>query len=198
MNPEIEEAIFTEFPQLETERLILRQVVMPDRAAIFRIYSDPAVTRYNAITQCRTISDAERLIKALEDQYAARHGLWWGITLRERGTVIGTIGYFNLVHHGPFALYSQCATIGYGMARTYWRQGYTREAITEILRFGFETMQLNRVESDILPGNTPPKKMLVSLGFRLEGVLRERGYWNGTYHDVQHFALLRREWSERG
>lgn len=183
--------IFREFPQLYTQRLILRQINAVDRAAIFRIYSDPEVTRYNAIAQLNHISDAETLIESFQEQYRTRTAIWWGVTLKDKGTVIGTCGFHNWTRTG---LYAHSANIGYGMARVYWRHGYTTEALRALISFGFSTMQLNRVQADIMTDNLPSIRLLEKLGFQAEGLLRERGFWKDEFHDLHHFALLRRDW----
>lgn len=183
--------VFREFPQIQTHRLVLRQINTVDRAAIFRIYSDPEVIRYNAIEQLDHISDAENLIENFQEQYRLRSAIWWGVTLKEKGTVIGTCGFYNWSRQG---LYAHSANIGYGMARVYWRHGYTTEALQALIAFGFETMHLNRIQADVMTDNLPSNRLLEKLGFCTEGVMRERGFWKGAFHDLQHFALLRREW----
>lgn len=183
--------VFREFPQLYTQRLILRQINAVDRAAIFRIYSDEEVTRYNAIAQLNHISDAETLIDGFQEQYRTRTAIWWGVTLKDKGTVIGTCGFHNWTRAG---LYAHSANIGYGMARVYWRHGYTTEALRALLTFGFSTMQLNRIQADLMTDNLPSMRLLEKLGFQVEGVMRERGFWKDEFHDLHHFALLKRDW----
>jgi ribosomal-protein-alanine N-acetyltransferase len=184
-------AVFATFPQLETERLILRQITMADRAAIFRIYSDPDVTRYNVVEQFQHIADAERLIAEIQAQFSQRLGLRWGITLRDRGTVIGSC---ILYHWHRSGFYAHCCTLGFDLARVYWGHGYASESLQAVLRFGFETMGLNRIETNIMPENEAAIRFLKKHGFRIEGVMREKGYWKNQFHDVQHLALLKHEW----
>lgn len=191
---EIENNVFSELPELETERLILRKILPTDRAALFRIYSDPDVVRYNLVEQFDHISDAEVLIGRLEVQFKQRLRLWWGITLKEHGTVIGTCGYLNWERYG---LYAHCARMGYDMAQVYWRQGYTTEAAEAVIKFGFEKMQLNRIEADFVVENEPATNPLSRLGFTNEGILRQRGYLRGEFHDLLHYSLLRDEWQKQ-
>lgn len=189
----IEDNVFDVFPRLETERLVLRQIGMADRAAIFRIYSDPEVMRYSVGAQFQHIGEAERLIGEIKAQFERRASLQWGICLQDRGTVIGLCTLYNWQRVG---VYAGSCSLAYEIARPYWKRGYANEVLRAIIQFGFEIMQLNRIEVNVISDvySERSETLLRSLNFRLEGVLRERGYWNGEYHDLHHYALLRREW----
>ncbi len=67
------------------------------------------------------------------------------------------------------------------------------EALEAMLRFGFDAMSLNRIEADVTVGNDASVRVLEKLGFQREGLLRQRGYWKGSYHDLWLFSLLRDE-----
>ena len=54
-------------------------------------------------------------------------------------------------------------------------------------------MNLNRVEADIIAGNEASMRVLEKLGFQEEGILRQRIYKDGQYHDVHLFALLKKD-----
>ncbi len=182
--------IFREFPELMTERLHLRQINMVDRAAVFRIYSDKEVARYNATGICESISDAERIIARFQYDYQRQAAVRWGICRQDNDTVIGTAGFFELTHDGLFV---DCASLNYSMARVFWKQGFATEAVQAILRFGFEEMGLHRVEASVMVDDHPSLDLLASFGFQREGILRERGFWQGTYHDFTALALLSNE-----
>lgn len=190
----LENAVFSAIPQLETERLILRKITLSDRAALFRLYSDQHVVRYNLVEAFDHISDAELFIRQLDVQFKQRKRIWWGITLKEHGTVIGTCGYLKWDREG---LYAHCASMGFDMAQVYWGHGYTSEAVQAVIKFGFEEMQLNRVEADIVADNTAASNLLAKLRFSFEGTRRQRGYMRSQFHDLQHYSLLRSEWDKQ-
>jgi ribosomal-protein-alanine N-acetyltransferase len=191
---EIENDVFSTFREIETERLILRKITQGDRAALFRLYSDQSVVRYNLTEQFDHISDAEVFIRQLDVQFKQRLRLWWGITLKEHGTVIGTCGFLKWNRTG---MYAHCGSMGYDMAQTFWRHGYTSEAAYAVVKFGFEEMCLNRIEADFVPENTAASNLLAKLGFSFEGTLRQRGYLKGEFHDLEHYSLLRSEWEKQ-
>jgi len=68
------------------------------------------------------------------------------------------------------------------------------EALQALLRFGFEAMDLNRVEATTHTENQRSQGVLAKLGFQKEGLLREYYCRDGLYNDQVQFSLLRREW----
>jgi RimJ/RimL family protein N-acetyltransferase len=71
------------------------------------------------------------------------------------------------------------------------------EALEALLHYAFKSMHFNRIEADIDPRNEASAKILLRLGFRKEGYLRERWIVNGDVSDSELYGLLRREWEER-
>jgi ribosomal-protein-alanine N-acetyltransferase len=70
------------------------------------------------------------------------------------------------------------------------------EALHAVIRYGFEKMRLNRVQAIIDSENTFSIKLVHRLGFKNEGVLRQRSYFKGQFRDDACFSLLKEEWGE--
>ena len=70
--------------------------------------------------------------------------------------------------------------------------------MNEILNFGFTTLEINRVEAEVMQGNIASEKVLHKLGFKKEGVLREWMYWNNNHYDITMFSLLKKEHASDG
>ncbi len=73
------------------------------------------------------------------------------------------------------------------------QKGYGRTALGDIVRYGFNTLNLNRIYSDVFSFNEAIR-LYYDFGFQKEGVMREACYKNGKYWDVYHIGLLKREW----
>jgi ribosomal-protein-alanine N-acetyltransferase len=181
--------IFDEFPMLETARLRLRQIRPSDTPAIFTIFSDPEVTRYYDQPTFLEMAQAEELVARMRQRFAERRTIRWAIARQEDDEVVGTCGFAEWKRH------FHCAAIGYELARPYWRQGVITEVLTAVLPFGFNQMQLNRIEAYVMTGNDVSMALLRKLGFQEEGLLREYGYWQHAFHDLHLFALLKRQWN---
>jgi [ribosomal protein S5]-alanine N-acetyltransferase len=181
---------FREFPQLETEHLLLRQLKSTDVGAMFRYLSDPEVTRYLDTQSHQTLEQTQHLLNFLISFFEQGQGFRWGIVQKSddlAGPVIGTCGYHAWVKT------HQRAEIGYELARSHWGQGVMAEAISALLAFGFAEMGLNRVEAMVLTGNTASARFLEKLNFQKEGLLQEYEFIQGKARDVLLFSMLRKD-----
>jgi ribosomal-protein-alanine N-acetyltransferase len=120
--------------------------------------------------------------------YREKRGIRWGIVLKQNQKFIGTLGLNGL------QLNNKRAEIGYEIHPQYWRMGYTSEAIKEILRYSFEELDLNRIGAVVYPENIPSLKLLETIGFQVEGLLRGYMYQNSQSHDTYVLSLLKQEW----
>jgi len=182
---------FKDFPTLQTERLILREIVPGDADAVFRIRGDFEVTRYNVGAAYTRIEQAQGLIDGIHHDYVREQEIRWGITRKEDGSdapVIGMCGY-NYWHR-----VDRRGSIGFDLARDYWRQGLMQETVETVLRFGFTEMDLNRIEAEASSDNEASIHLLEKLGFQREGLQREHYFEEGAFHDLALYSLLRREW----
>ena len=178
---------FGSLPTLETDRLRLRKIRGDsDLIALFELFADPEVARYTDTGPFTALSDAGEVIDWIDGIFTRRQGMRWVLTLKNGDdALIGTAGY-NWWHRS-----NNSAEVGYDLAQRYWNQGLMTEALEEVLGFGFDHMALNRIEAEVTIGNEASISVLSKLGFQREGLLRQRGYWKGAYHDVWLFSLLR-------
>jgi ribosomal-protein-alanine N-acetyltransferase len=163
---------FNSFPVLDTPRLILRQVTKEDAKDVFSIFAHAQVTEYYDLDTFSHVEEADR----------------WGITKKPNDRIIGTCGVTPR-SNGRGGL-------GYDLSRDYWRQGIMTEALNAIISFAFETMELNRLEALVMPGNLPSEQLLLKLGFTEEGILREYAFYKDRFHDLKSFSILRRDRDE--
>lgn len=178
---------FDSVPTLQTDRLTLRRVRSDsDLAALYDLFADPDVARYTDTGPFTALSEAVEVMTWIDDIFTRRQGMRWALTLKhDEDTLIGTAGY-NWWHHA-----NSSSEVGYDLARRYWNQGLMTEALRAVLAFGFDQMALNRIEAEVTVGNESSIRVLAKLGFQREGLLRQRGFWKGAYHDVWLYSLLR-------
>lgn len=183
------ESVFAAFPEIETERLILREILPADAEAVYRVFSEPDVTRYYDLDTYDTVEQAGELVDFFDESFELERAIRWGITRKTDDTVIGTCGYVWLRQYR--------GEIGYELARPFWRQGIMSEALDAILEFGFDQLELNRIEALVMTANVASAGLLVSLGFREEGILRQHDFFKGRFHDMRLFSILREEFREQ-
>ena len=178
----------TDFPSLETDRLILREIVPTDAEDLFRIFSDIEVMQYWSCRPYTSVAQAHRLI---EEMAEARHlgvSLQWAITLRGDERLIGKCGY------NEWRKQHRRGDLSYIVAREHWGRRIVSEALHAVLDYGFGHLNLHSVEAGVTPGNEASTRMLERLGFRLEGHLRESFWADGMFVDSLIYSLLRRDW----
>ncbi len=182
------DAAFTRFPSFSTTRLYLRQLRPADAEALFAIRSDREVMESYGREPYQSLEDAYASIQRLQAIYERHEAIFWGITLKEADTVIGSCTFWNF---DPDFHYAE---IGYELNRAYWRQGIISEALVAILTYGFAELGLHRIEALPLASNTRSRNILLKLGFTYEGNLRQRIFFRDHFEDEQYFGLLKDEW----
>lgn len=176
------------FPVITTERLCLRQIKPSDADALFTIHSDVEWMRWYGVDPINRHYQARQLAELFASWFPAGTGFRWGLELKHDNRLIGTCGLFrwNKSWHN--------CVIGYEIARDLHGQGYMWEALTAVLDYGFNEMQLHRIQAETHPDNAASIRLATRLGFRFEGVHREQAFWADNYHDLNCYSLLEREW----
>lgn len=181
----LDNIIFSEFPILETNRLILRQIINEDSLNIYERFSEEEVTKYYGMFPMQAITQAERIINNFNKGFENSISIRWGIQLKHNNLLIGTCGYHN------WNKYASRAEVGYELSKDYWGKGYMREALTSIISYGFHFMNLNRIEALVYPENTDSHSLLMKSGFLKEGILREYAFFRDIHQDLVMYSLLK-------
>lgn len=184
------EDVFSNFPTLETERLILRKLRLEDAKDLFEYASDKEVTKYVTWEPHKSIEDSVNLIKFTHERYEKREGIIWGIVCKENKKVIGTCDISPVTKHFR-------AEIAYALSRDYWGKGIMTEAVKEAIKFGFEKMNLNRIQAMCIPENIGSCRVMEKVGMKYEGLIREYMYIKGKFQDLKLYSILRREYFEQ-
>jgi RimJ/RimL family protein N-acetyltransferase len=175
--------------ELSTPRLRLRAPRASDAEAIFAVYADTAVCRYLTWSAWTSVDIAHERLRKYRTEIAAGESVLLLIVRKSDGAMLGDCTLFDL------DVQSRRAEVGYSLAASAWGQGFIQETVGELLRFGFEALDLHRIEADIDPRNTASARSLERLGFVREGLRRERWIVEGEVSDSEMFGLLRREWA---
>lgn len=84
-----------EFPVLETERLILRQLTLNDTEDLFEYFSQDQVMEYYDLAPFKTLEDSQKIIQHFNSEFEKGKGFRWALELKSEKKVIGTCGYHN-------------------------------------------------------------------------------------------------------
>ena len=124
------------FPNIETERLILREPRQEDLQRVYEIHSDAEVMRYYGVLPYDSVEEAKKHLDWLSSLYREDKGLRPVITLKDEDTYIGDVGFYD------FESKHNRAEVGYILGKDYWGKGIMTEVAQEVIRFGFESMGL--------------------------------------------------------
>jgi ribosomal-protein-alanine N-acetyltransferase len=113
----------------------------------------------------------------------------FAITERESGALAGAIGLHVEPAHNR-------AELGYWIGKPFWGRGYATEAGRVVIRFGFESLRLNKIHAAVFIKNPASDRVIRKLGMKWEGRLREHDLKWGAYEDIDVYAVLANEWKE--
>ena len=176
---------------LATERLVLRPLAAADAGALFAVFSDPEVMRYWSSAPWTSMEQADDYIASAAQGIEDESMLRLGIEIATTGQLIGQAALYS------FNPQNRRCDVGYALGRANWGRGYVGEALEALISHGFSGLDLNRIEADIDPRNEASAVVVRRLGFRHEGLMRERWIVNGEICDTAFYGLLRSDWAAR-
>jgi [ribosomal protein S5]-alanine N-acetyltransferase len=174
---------------LQTNRLILRDLVSPDFDAVHEYASDPLVTRFTSFGPNTVEETRDFLSRSIDANSAVpRRFHTFAVVERASSRLIGSCGLEQCDDTGRH--YS----LGYCLHRNSWGRGFGKEAASALVQFGFEHLQAHRLWAHVFVGNTASVRILEGLAFRQEGHERQSLYLRNSWHDILTFGRLRSEW----
>ncbi|ABN06474.1 GCN5-related N-acetyltransferase [Methanocorpusculum labreanum Z] len=174
---------------IETDRLILRQIVDSDAEDIFAYSRGPNTGRDAGWKPHETLEETRAIMQAI---YLGQESVF-GIVLKETGVMIGSIGLID----DPLRENDSVRMIGYALGEEFWGKGFMTEAAKVVVAFGFETMDLDLISATCYPENGRSRRVLEKLGFRYEGTLaRTERRYDGLVMDKDCFSLSKETYFE--
>ena len=111
----------------------------------------------------------------------------WAVVEKTTGECIGLIAYFLVDSKNYFA------EIEYCIGSDFQCKGFATEATKAVIAYGFDRMNLHKVQICTKTINAPSKRVIEKCGFVYEGTLRDYFYMNGEYVGRLYFSILRNE-----
>lgn len=178
-------------PRVAGERVTLRPLGDHDLPALLEIFGDREVMRFWSSPPIAGADGARALLDDIRGHFQAGTLFQWGIARADDDAIVGTTTIFHVDRE------HRRGEIGFALGRAHWGRGYASDAVTLLIRFAFEQLELHRLEADPDPQNLASIKVLEKQGFKHEGLLRERYFLDGAPQDAAYYGLLRHEWTHR-
>ncbi|WP_189456731.1 GNAT family N-acetyltransferase [Cognatilysobacter bugurensis] len=176
-----------ELPVLNGTRLRLRGIETDDFDAFYALHSDPQAMRYWSFPAWTAREQAQAYFETACSSRDPGRMLCWAMADIADDALIGAATLCDIDRE------QGRATVGYVLSRDRWGRGLAREAVSLMLVHAFDTLALRRVEADIDPRNEASCRLVERVGFRREGLLRERWHTAGELCDTVMYGLLARE-----
>jgi RimJ/RimL family protein N-acetyltransferase len=176
--------------KLTTERLILRPINLDDAKAVFQYRSDSNANKYQGWIPAR-IEDVDYFINNTVSNTINKKGTWFQfvITLKHNGELIGDIG----LHF--FDNENKQVEVGCTLNKDYQKKGFAKEAMDEIMKYIFITLNKHRIIASIDPENSSSIRLFEKLKFRKEAHFRKSIFIDGKWFDDLIYAILKCEWT---
>ncbi|MEZ4797960.1 MAG: GNAT family N-acetyltransferase [Flavobacteriaceae bacterium] len=152
---------------IETDRLILRELLPTDIDSMFELDSDPIVHKYLGNRPVKTKHETEKIIQSIIDQYKDRGIGRWAAIEKSTGDFIGWSGLkLNIGEKDSLNGKQNFYDIGYRFIPRYWGKGYATESAIAALDFGFKVKQYQTIAGIALVENIGSNKVLQKIGLR--------------------------------
>ncbi len=150
---------FEPFPQLTTERLLLRAPQVEDALAVLYLRSDPTINQYVQRSKPKDLIDAINFLANIKQGWQEANHIYWAIQLKDNPDMIGSICLWH------FSDLGDQAEVGYDLSVAYQGQGIMKEALEVVINFGFITLKLTSILAFTHRANQASKRLLERQGF---------------------------------
>ena len=176
-------------PDIETERLYLRERLVSDAKEIFAYASLAEVTWPAGFPPAESVEEEENYLENIMPKRWIEQKIpsGYGICLKGTDEVIGSIDFNNRYADDVLEM-------GYLLHPDYWGQGIVTEAARALINLAFKELGLHKIELTCFGYNLQSQRVAEKLGFTLEARIRDRKDAQGNRCDDLRYGLLKSEW----
>ena len=176
---------------LEGTLVNLRAPELTDLERDFTWMNDGEVTRFLNARYPMSLAAEEVWLRELVTKRMSHEHVTFAIETKD-GRHIGNTDLMDV------SAENRCATLGIMIGdKAYWSKGYGTDAMRTLLRFGFEEMNLHRIQLTVDARNGRAQACYRKCGFVEEARLRQHRFTEGEFHDTLWMGVLREEWEGR-
>lgn len=177
---------------IETERLILRRFEYSDDESMLKYWvADEKIQSLYSEPVYSTKEEVKGLLDKYIGSYEKEDYYRWAVIDKENGECIGQVAYFLVDSKNHFA------EIEYCIGSQFQCRGYATEATKAVIDFGFDSMNLHKVQICTKTINAPSKRVIEKCGLTYEGTLRDYFFMDGQYVGRLYYSILREEYEKR-
>jgi len=173
--------------ELRTTRLLLRSIGREDIPALVRLAGAREIAATTlSIPHPYAVRDARNFLSKANKDFRSRRSIIFAISILPGRKLCGVVGMDVVEAHSH-------AELGYFIGVPFWGKGYTTEAASAVVEFGFEKLHLHRIHARCFAGNTASKRVLEKIGMRYEGQSRQHIKKWDRFVDSENYGMLAEE-----
>lgn len=186
---------FKDKPVLVGERIILRPFQNEDLVDMIKILNEPELKKLTG-----SVTNDRDANKIMEDDERNRITSWYqsrniqsdrldlAIALKDTNQIIGEVVFNEFDDH------SNNVNFRILISQSYSNQGFGSEAIQMFIQYGFEQLNLHKINLEVFSFNPRAEHVYKKVGFKLESIKREDFKYNDNYIDTKVYGLLKSEY----
>jgi len=174
---------------LISEKLYLRPTCDDDVTSICEGENDPRVreTLFLALP-----SESINMRSKISEWQQSDKAVVFSIFQKSDARFVGQTAFFRIDYISRAAVFYLAI-----LEPAHWSKGYGSETTGIMMRYAFDTLNLNRIQLHVFADNQAAIRIYQKEGFRKEGVLRQAMYHHGEYCDFWVMGLLQNEWRQK-
>lgn len=185
-----EELLFDYFPFISGETLSLSKIQPSDAEALVSIINDNEADKYNPAHPEFTLASVESFLNSVDSYFRSKQRIWLGIYYNDDpNELLGTVSVRN------FDRNTNSCEVGFSLRPDKKGKGIASMALSELVKYLFETADLDRIQATVMDGNEVSERVLERCGFLKEGTARDAVYWEDKgVISLSTYSLLRKEY----
>ena len=169
---------------LESDLLLMRPLESTDAKDILRFATAPEIPANTFVPRPYTEDSAIEFLRQAREHWQHDEGYTFALIEKRPARFVGCMGIHPLWKHNR-------AEVGYWIGKPFWGRGLATEALRLLIEFGFDVLQLNRIEAGHFSHNPASGRVMQKAGMRPEGLRRGYLLHRETYKDALWYAILR-------
>lgn len=173
---------------LQSKRLVIRPYEMQDEQAVYPVINCKGI--YETTLNIPYPYPKEQVgiwIRFTIKNSYYKKGYEWGIFTLD-GQYVGNVGLVNI------DVMNNSSEVTYFIGESFWNQGFATEAVHCMVKYGFETLGLERIQGRCMVGNIASLKVMQKNGFSYEGLSRHEVLKDSQYKDVWHAGIIKEDY----
>ena len=172
---------------LANELVKMRTLVPADVAPVFELASAREIAENTFVPHPYSREAAQEFVDRVREQWSTDEAYVFAIVDKASDAFVGVMGIHPEATHNS-------ATVGYWIGKPFWGRGIATAALRLLIRFGFEQLELNRIEAGHLDHNAASGRVMQKANMRCEGRRRQSQLHRGKYKDAVWYAIIREDY----